>query len=227
MRPGLCVRFADLLPPLPMLYVSKATEAVVACHAGMEKTKEDVSQVSQSRQNNMQPHSADGMDREGGHGGLPCPPVLVQGLPIIPQASHLPALVSSLCGAYCLGHPSRQEDLLKAAQRAAESNADDMQAVVSVLSGTLHLVQLIRCRLEPRSAPRGFNDANNREVSGGGLGCRIANGEELQTTGPLPVQHHGMGQTSNTLQLFLSLLAEVWGCLHRTCSKEQIGRAHV
>lgn len=184
----------------------------------MEKKQEDASQVDLSRQHNIRSHSADGMDRED-QGGLPCLPVRVQGLPDTPQASQLPSLVSSLCGAYRAGNPSQQEHLLKAAQRAAESNTDDMQAVVSVLSGTLHLVQVVRCRLESRIAPRDFTD-NNGEVSGGRLGCWVGNGEELQTAGSLPLRDREERQTSNTLWLFLSLLAKVWGCLHRECPNQ-------
>lgn len=207
-----------------MLFVLKASEAVVACYAGTEKAREDISQAGLSRQPNIRVHSADSMGREGGQGGLPCPPVLVQALPITPQSSELPALVSALCGAcgaYCLGVTS-QEDLLKAAQRAAESNTDDMQAVASVLSGTLHLVKAVRCRLESRSAQPGWNDAHIGEVLGCGFHCQIGKGEELQTTRPLPIQDHGVGQTSNTLQVFLSLLAEVWGYLHRTCPNQHV-----
>lgn len=207
MRNGLCVTSPYFLP-LRMLCVSKASEAVVACHAGL------------SRERNTRAHSADSMAREGGQGGVSCPPVLVQALPVTPQASELPALVSSLCGAYCVGFTSRQEELLKAAQRAAESNTDDMEAVVSVLSGTLHLVKVVRCRLQSSNAQPELNDAHNGGVSGCGLCCRIDKREEVQTTRPLPIRDRGVGQTPNTLQLFLSLLAEVWECLYRTCPNQ-------
>ena len=207
---------------LRMLCVCKASEAVVACHGGMEKTR-DISQAGLSRQHNKRAYSPDSMGREGGRGGLPCPPVLVQAaLPITLQASELPALVSSLCGAYCVGFTS--QDLLKSAQRAVESNTGDLQAVVSVLSGTLHLVKVVRCRLESRSAQPDLNDAYSGEVERCG-GCRIDNGEKLEMI-PLRVRDHGVGQTSNNLQLFLSMLAEVWGCLHRTCpNKHDVVRA--
>lgn len=204
-------------------YVLKASEAVVACHGGMEKTREDVIQTGLSRHNSKRAHSGDSMGREGGQGGLPSPPVLVQALPITPEASELselPGLVSSLCGAYCVGFTSR-EDLLKAAQRAAESNTDDMQAVVSVLSGTLHLVKVVRCRLEDSRSPQpDVKDGHIGEVSGCGLRCQIDKEEELQATRPLPVRDHEVGQTSSTLQLFLSLLADIWECLHRTCPNQ-------
>ena len=226
MRPGYVLHIlASFRSVCSVCCVLKVSDAVVACHAGMEKTREDVSQAGLSRQQNFRGHSADSMGREGGQGGLPCPPVLVQALPITSQSSELPALVSALCGAcsaYCREATSRQEGLLKAAQRAAESNTDDMQAVASVLSGTLHLVKVVRYRLESRSGQPDGNDAHIGEAPDCGLHCQIGKGEDLQMTRSLPIQDHGVGQTSNTLRAFLSLLAEIWGCLHRTCPNQHI-----
>lgn len=125
-------------------------------------------------------------------------------------ASNLTAVVSALldaAGNLCVG--SGGEGLVHAALCVSDSRGNDVQAVANVVCETLHLVQRVRCR---HWFTRVQDTDDTQDAEGKAHECETA---------PALLRGGEVRRASNSPGLFLVLLAEVWGSLHRACDKNQ------